>query len=138
MGEATVTGPPGSLPAGIVKAIRPRQWVKNLLVLAAPLAALGGDVGYDYRQVLFRVAVAFAVFSLASSAIYLVNDARDVEADRAHPTKRYRPIAAGVLPVGLAYGIAAALGAVSLAIAWWLTPQLALVMAVYLTIQLAY
>jgi decaprenyl-phosphate phosphoribosyltransferase len=102
------------------------------------LAALGGDVGYDYREVLFRVAVAFAVFSLASSAIYLVNDARDVEADRAHPTKRYRPIAAGVLPVGLAYGIAAALGAASLAISWWLTPQLAVVMAVYLTIQLAY
>ena len=75
---------------------------------------------------------------MAASAIYLVNDARDVEADRAHPTKRFRPIAAGVLPVGLAYRIATALGVGCLAISWWLTPQLAVVMAVYLGIQLAY
>ncbi len=108
------------------------------MVLAAPLAALGGDDSYDYRSVAFKVSIAFVVFCMAASAIYLVNDARDVEADRAHPTKQFRPIAAGVLPVGLAYGIAAALGAACLAISWWLTPQLALVMAVYLAIQLAY
>ena len=135
---AAVTGPPANLFSGIVKAIRPRQWVKNLLVLAAPVAALGGNVTYDYRDVAFKVAIAFIVFSLAASSIYLVNDARDVEADRAHPTKRFRPIAAGVLPVGLAYGIAVALGVASLAISWWLTPQLAVVMAVYLGVQLAY
>ena len=93
---------------------------------------------YDYRDVLFKVSIAFVVFCMAASAIYLVNDARDVEADRAHPTKRFRPIAAGVLPVGLAYGIATALGVGCLAISWWLTPQLAVVMAVYLGIQLAY
>ncbi|WP_293307871.1 decaprenyl-phosphate phosphoribosyltransferase, partial [Mycolicibacterium sp.] len=80
----------------------------------------------------------FIVFSLAASSIYLVNDARDVEADRAHPTKRYRPIAAGVLPVPMAYGLAAALAVASLAIGWWVKPQLAVVMAVYLVIQLAY
>lgn len=139
MSEAKVTGPPANLAAGIVKAIRPRQWVKNLLVLAAPLAALGGGADiHDYRDVLFQVSIAFVVFCMAASAIYLVNDARDVEADRAHPTKRYRPIAAGVLPVGLAYGLAVGLGVACLAISWWLTPQLALVMAVYLAIQLAY
>ena len=138
MNSKTVAGPPANLFAGIIKAIRPRQWVKNLLVFAAPLAALGGDVHYDYRDVLYKVSIAFAVFCMAASAIYLVNDARDVEADRAHPTKRFRPIAAGVLPVGMAYGIATALGAASLAISWWLTPHLAVVMAVYLGIQLAY
>lgn len=138
MSEAAVTRPPGNLFAAVIKAIRPRQWVKNLLVLAAPLAALGGDVHYDYRDVLYKVSIAFVVFSMASSAIYLVNDARDVEADRAHPTKRFRPIAAGALPVGMAYGIAVVLGVASLGISWWLTPQLALVMAVYLVIQLAY
>ena len=99
---ARVTGPPSNLASGIVKAIRPRQWPKNILVLAAPLAALGSGVTYDYGDVLFKVAVAFVVFCMAASCIYLINDARDIEADRAHPTKRFRPIAAGVVPVPLA------------------------------------
>lgn len=135
---APVTGPPSNLISGVVKAIRPRQWVKNLLVLAAPLAALGGNASYDYRDVLVKVSIAFVVFSFGASSIYLVNDARDVEADRAHPTKRFRPIAAGVLPVPMAYGIAVVLGVASLGIAWWVTPKLALVMAIYIAIQLAY
>jgi decaprenyl-phosphate phosphoribosyltransferase len=133
-----VVGPPPNLVAGVVKAIRPRQWVKNLLVLAAPLAALGVDGDYDYKEVFLDVGMAFVVFCLAASCIYLINDARDVEADRAHPTKRFRPIAAGVVPVPLAYGLAVALGAASLAIAWLTSPDLALVMAVYIGIQLAY
>ncbi len=133
-----VAGPPKSLAAGVVKALRPRQWVKNLLVLAAPLAALGGEVDYDYSFVLTRVAIAFAVFSMAASCIYLVNDARDVEADRQHPTKRFRPIAAGVVPEGLAYGLAAVLGVAALAISWLVEPNLAVVIAAYLVIQLAY
>ncbi|MCW2651303.1 MAG: Phosphoribose diphosphate:decaprenyl-phosphate phosphoribosyltransferase [Mycobacterium sp.] len=135
---APVTGPPSSLAAGIVKAIRPRQWVKNLLVLVAPLAALGGGVRYDYVDMLARVAIAFVAFSLAASAVYLINDVRDVEADRAHPTKRFRPIAAGVVPEWMAYTLAVVLGLASLAIAWMVTPNLALVMAIYIGIQLAY
>jgi decaprenyl-phosphate phosphoribosyltransferase len=134
-----VTGrPPSNLFTAIIKAIRPRQWVKNLLVLVAPLAALGRDVHYNYADVGFKVSVAFVVFCLAASSIYLINDARDIEADRAHPTKRFRPIAAGVLPVPTAYAIAVVLGVASLAISWWLTPQLAVVMAVYIGMQLAY
>lgn len=135
---APVAGPPKNLVSGIVKALRPRQWVKNLLVLAAPLAALGGDVRYDYADVLSKVGIAFVVFCLAASCVYLVNDARDVEADRAHPTKRFRPIAAGVVPEGLAYGLAVALGVASLVISWLTTPDLAVVMAIYIVIQLAY
>jgi decaprenyl-phosphate phosphoribosyltransferase len=138
MSEATVAGPPSNLFTAIIKAVRPRQWIKNLLVFAAPLAALGGGDTYDYRVVLSKVSIAFVVFCMAASSIYLVNDARDVEADRAHPTKRFRPIAAGVLPVGMAYGIAIVLALAALAIAWWVTPHLALVMAVYLIVQLAY
>ena len=60
--------------------------------------------------------MAFVVFSLAASSIYLINDVRDVEADREHPTKRFRPIAAGVVPEWLAYVLAVVLGAASLAI----------------------
>jgi decaprenyl-phosphate phosphoribosyltransferase len=133
-----VGAPPSNLFTGIIKAIRPRQWVKNLLVLVAPLAALGRDMHYDYFDVGVKVSIAFVVFCLAASCIYLINDAQDVEADRAHPTKRFRPIAAGVLPVPTAYGIAVVLGVASLGISWWLTPQLALVMGIYIAIQLAY
>ena len=132
-------GPPRNLATGLIKALRPRQWVKNVLVFAAPVAALGDDrYAYDYREVLVRVLVAFVVFSLAASAVYLVNDARDVEADRQHPTKRFRPIAAGVVPEWLAYTLAVVLGAASLAISWLVTPNLAVVIAVYIVIQLAY
>jgi decaprenyl-phosphate phosphoribosyltransferase len=136
--EAKVTGAPPNLILGVFKAMRPRQWVKNVLVLLAPLAAWGADAHYDWLKVLFQVAVAFAVFCLAASATYLVNDVRDVEADRAHPTKQFRPIAAGVVPEWLAYSLAAVLATASLGLAWWLTPNLALVMAVYIAIQLGY
>jgi decaprenyl-phosphate phosphoribosyltransferase len=135
---APTVGPPKNLFAGIVKAVRPRQWVKNLLVFAAPLAALGGDVEYDYRTVVVKVGIAFVTFSLAASSIYLINDARDVEADREHPTKRFRPIAAGVVPEWLAYVLAVLLAAASLAISWFVTPNLSVVMAIYIAIQLAY
>jgi decaprenyl-phosphate phosphoribosyltransferase len=133
-----VGGPPKNLATGIVKALRPRQWVKNLLVLAAPLFAFGGDIKYDYREVLIKVGIAFVAFSLAASSIYLVNDARDVEADREHPTKRFRPIAAGVVPQQLAYALALVLAAISLTVSWFVTPNLAVVIAVYICIQLAY
>jgi decaprenyl-phosphate phosphoribosyltransferase len=135
---ATVAGPPKNLAVGLIKAVRPRQWVKNLLVLVAPLAALGRGVHYDYRAVLIQVGLAFVVFSIGASAVYLINDARDVEADRQHPTKRFRPIAAGVVPVWLAYTLAVVLIIASLSIAWVVTPNLALVMAIYIGIQLAY
>ncbi|MEB4209406.1 decaprenyl-phosphate phosphoribosyltransferase [Mycobacterium sp. 94-17] len=138
MTEDVVTRPSGNLVTGLIKAIRPRQWVKNVLVLAAPVAGLGSGNRYHYGQMLTQVGLAFVVFSLAASAVYLVNDVRDVEADREHPTKRFRPIAAGVVPEWLAYFLAVLLGAASLGIAWLVTPNLALVMAVYLVMQLAY
>src|SRR6202021_2025650 len=119
-------------------AMRPRQWVKNILVAAAPLAAVGTDVHHDWTKVLVKVAIAFLVFCLASSSIYLDNDVRDVEADRQHPTKRFRPIAAGIVPEWLAYTLAAVLGVISLIIAWGANRNLALAMAVYIGMQLAY
>lgn len=135
---STHVGPPPNLAVGIIKALRPRQWIKNVLVVAAPLATLGGHVDYDYRDLFFKVGVAFVAFSLAASSIYLVNDARDVEADRQHPTKRFRPIAAGVVSPALAYALAIALAATTLAISAAIAPSLALVIGVYLAIQLGY
>ncbi|HTI78349.1 MAG TPA: UbiA family prenyltransferase, partial [Mycobacterium sp.] len=135
---APVKGPPKNLVTGVVKAMRPRQWLKNVLVLAAPVAALGGTVHYDYRDVALKVLIAFIAMSLAASSIYLVNDARDVEADRQHPTKRFRPIAAGVVPEWLAYTLAVVLILAALGISWLATPNLTLVVAIYIVIQLAY
>jgi decaprenyl-phosphate phosphoribosyltransferase len=131
-------GPPPNLAVGLIKALRPRQWIKNILVVAAPLATLGGDVQYDYRDVFYKVGIAFVAFCLAASSIYLVNDVRDVDADRQHPTKRFRPIAAGVVAPGLAYALAIALAAALIAISTVTAPALALVIAIYLAIQLGY
>lgn len=131
-------GPPSNLVVGITKALRPRQWTKNVLVVAAPLATLGGNVHYDYRDIAYKVGIAFVAFCLAASATYLINDARDVHADRQHPTKRFRPIAAGVVAPALAYTLAIALSAASLAISLVTAPKLAVVIAVYIAIQLGY
>jgi decaprenyl-phosphate phosphoribosyltransferase len=70
--------------------------------------------------------------------VYLVNDVRDVEADRQHPTKRFRPIAAGVVPVWLAYTVAVVLGIAALGISWLASPNLVLVIAIYIAMQTAY
>ncbi|WP_327111440.1 decaprenyl-phosphate phosphoribosyltransferase [Nocardia sp. NBC_01730] len=134
LAEAAVKGPPKTLAGGLFKAVRPRQWVKNVLVLAAPLAAgTASDV-----DVLAHVGIAFVVFCMAASGIYLVNDSLDVEADRAHPTKRFRPIAAGIVPVNLAYLLSAVLLAGAIAGSFLASWHLAVVMTIYIGIQLAY
>nr|WP_283139832.1 decaprenyl-phosphate phosphoribosyltransferase [Rhizohabitans arisaemae] len=83
---------------GVLRACRPRQWLKNVLVFAAPAAAgvLTTPAGIGLSL------IAFVSFCFAASGTYLLNDAADVEADRLHPRKRFRPIAAGVVPVRLA------------------------------------
>ena len=130
--------PPKNLPDAMVKALRPKQWVKNVLVLAAPAAA-GADALF-HQRVLLDVALAFVVFCFAASSIYLINDAKDVEEDRQHPTKRFRPIASGMLPMPLAYAMSGVLIALSIGLSFLATagPQLAIVMAVYITLQIGY
>jgi decaprenyl-phosphate phosphoribosyltransferase len=118
----------------VLRAVRPRQWVKNALVLAAPLAA--GRV--DEPDVLVGSALAFVVFCLAAGAVYLVNDVRDVEEDRRHPTKRLRAIASGELPETTAYAVAGVLLVAALTAGLLVAVPLGVTVAVYLTIQLAY
>jgi decaprenyl-phosphate phosphoribosyltransferase len=125
---------PAKMLAGVVRTARPKQWVKNVLVLAAPFT--GGVIAQPH--VLFSALIAFVVFCLAASAIYLINDAKDVDADRAHPTKRNRPIAAGIVPVSLAYAVAVVLLLAALGIALAHNWQLAVVIAVYEAVQLGY
>jgi len=128
-----ISADPG-FPLAVLRATRPRQWVKNLLVLAAPLAA--GSL--TDLHVAVATAVAVVAFCLASAAVYLVNDVADVEADRLHPTKRFRPIAAGQLATRTALGVAAVLALLSLAVAALTNVSLVLLLLVYLAMQLAY
>jgi decaprenyl-phosphate phosphoribosyltransferase len=93
-----VKRPVPSLVGGLVRLARPKQWSKNVLVFAAPGAA---GVLLEFPS-LWRVVVAVAAFCLAASGTYYLNDAADVDADRLHPKKRFRPVAAGVVPVTLA------------------------------------
>ena len=118
----------------LVRACRPRQWIKNVLVLTAPIAA---GIGLQPRAVLEMV-VAVIAFCVASSGIYLVNDVVDVEADRAHTTKRRRPIASGELSVRAALAAAAVLLPCALVISALLTWQLVVVVAIYEAVQLWY
>ncbi len=119
---------------GLVRAMRPRQWLKNVLVLAAPFAG-----GYLFQlHVLTAVGIAFVAFSLAASGVYLVNDVQDVEADRAHPTKRNRPIAAGVVPPRLALTVAMLLFVASLGVSFLASADLAIVTAIYIAVQVSY
>ncbi|MEW9547206.1 decaprenyl-phosphate phosphoribosyltransferase [Nonomuraea sp. NPDC050783] len=100
-----------ALLGGLVRACRPKQWVKNVLVVAAPGAA---GVLLTPRGGLLT-AVAFAALCLAASGTYLINDAADAEADRAHPVKRLRPVAAGLVPVraAAALGVLLVLGGIA-------------------------
>src|SRR5699024_4452825 len=102
--------------------------------LAAPFAA--GQILEP--AVLLDALVAFIAFSMAASGIYFVNDAIDVESDRAHPTKRNRPIAAGLIPVPVAYAVCALLLLGALLISALTHPTLLAVMVVYIAVQLGY
>ena len=118
----------------LIRACRPRQWTKNILVLTAPIAA---GVAFQPR-VAVQMVVAVIAFGLASSGIYLVNDAVDAEVDRAHPTKRRRPVASGELSLRAAWTAAAVLLPSALLISALLTWRLLVVIAVYEVIQLWY
>ncbi|MEU1000584.1 decaprenyl-phosphate phosphoribosyltransferase [Streptomyces tibetensis] len=125
----------GALLAGLLRTARPKQWVKNVLVVAAPAAA--GEL--FSRHALLRLALVFCLFTACAAAVYLVNDARDADADRAHPTKRHRPVAAGQVPVPLAYAVGGCLGVLApAAAAWSCGPAVATLLAAYLAMQLAY
>lgn len=125
----------GTLAGGLLLTVRPRQWVKNLLVVAAPAAA--GQLA-SWHTVL-RLGLVFVLFTAAASAVYLLNDARDVEADRAHPDKCRRPVAAGTVPVPLAYALGAALAvAATTAAALLCNPATATLLAGYVVMQIAY
>lgn len=117
-----------------IKALRLYQWVKNLLVLVAPLAAhtLGSATTWKH------MAIAFVSFGLAASAIYVLNDLLDLEVDRAHPRKRNRPFAAGTLPVTHGLAVSPLLLAAAIALGATLGGKFILVLLSYVVVTTLY
>ena len=118
----------------LVKALRPKQWAKNVLVVAAPFAA--GRLLEP--SVAANVAVAFVAFCLASSAVYLLNDVRDAPMDRLHPEKKNRPIASGQVAPTTAVVLAVVALVASLGLSTLAEPALLWVIVTYLVLQLLY
>lgn len=118
----------------IIKEMRIKQWTKNVFVFI-PLI-------FDRQLFVFpsllRITVGFILFCFVSSSVYFINDIMDIEADRKHPKKRNRPIAAGLIPIPMARIIAALLIGLSLISAFFLSQQFALILLVYFLINLAY
>jgi decaprenyl-phosphate phosphoribosyltransferase len=134
-----------SLVRGLVKTIRPSQWVKNVFVLAPIFfhkdlisKTSGGDAALNLR-VTGQALVATIVFCLLAGAVYTMNDLVDVEADRVHPVKRFRPIANGDVPEGIARVFAIGLVAVALGIGFTkFSPWFGAVAAFYFVENIAY
>lgn len=118
----------------LLQSVRPRQWVKNAVVLAA-LVFSEHLLDVDY---VVRALAATSLFVLISCAVYLINDIVDAEADRRHPDKAHRPIASGALPVPVAATAAVLCAAAGLGGAIWLQPQFGMMAAAYAVLNLAY
>lgn len=129
-----------STPAAVLRSMRPRQWTKNVLLLAGlyfPEAQSGQPLILDVTSVL-RAAAGFCVFCMLAGTIYLVNDLIDAPADREHPKKRFRPIAAGELSPTAAWIAAAIFGPLGIAFSFWLSVPFGLCASAYLGMELLY
>ncbi|GBL36586.1 decaprenyl-phosphate phosphoribosyltransferase [Anaerolineae bacterium] len=120
--------------AALIRALRPRQWIKNLVILV-PLVF---DVKLLQMQYLVPSLLAFGVFCALASSVYLINDLFDAEADRLHPTKKNRPIAAGLITPRSAVITAVMLPLLALPAAYAIKPLLGLLAAVYWVQNLLY
>lgn len=134
--KEAVAAPPhvGRVALGLLRSMRPKQWTKNIFIFAALIFD-----GKLFQPVpLVNTLIGFVVLCLLSSAVYLINDCADVNADRAHPVKRNRPIARGDVPIPLAIAWAAVLIVVSLAVAFTLNLTFGAIALVYLVTATLY
>jgi 4-hydroxybenzoate polyprenyltransferase len=118
----------------LIKTMRPRQWTKNAFVLAA----LVFDRQLAHIPALIISLAGFLIFCLISSAVYIINDIADVEADRLHPQKRNRPIASGRLSIRAASIAALLIILICLPAAWFLSKPFAIITTIYFLMMLAY
>ena len=119
---------------GLVKTMRPKQWVKNVFVFA-PLIF---DVKLFNPYYLARTVAGFVLLCLVSGTVYIINDLADVEKDRQHPRKRNRPLASGVLSARVAVVAAVAIPLVTLPLGYLLAPTFGAILTGYVLIQIAY
>lgn len=118
----------------LIKTMRLRQWTKNGFIFFGLIF----DRQLFLVEPFFRTVAGFFLFCLISSAVYLFNDIADVEADRNHPVKKFRPIASGKLPVNVAGSVALLLTSIAIPLGYILAPGFALILATYLIINLLY
>ena len=118
----------------LLKTMRPKQWAKNVFLLAAIVF----DRKLTNVDAMLHTVIGVMVFSLVASVVYIINDIADAEADRQHPTKRERPIAAGKLPLPVAWASAIVLLLISFPVAFWLSPPFAFIALLYLILNLFY
>jgi 4-hydroxybenzoate polyprenyltransferase len=117
-----------------LRLLRPVQWSKNAVVLAAVVFARMATEPAP----LIHAVVALIAFCLISSAMYIYNDWQDIERDRHHPIKQHRPLASGAIAPRAALSVAAVLSVTSFVLAWAVTPLLALVIGIYAALMTAY
>ncbi len=126
----------------LLVAARPKQWTKNLIVYLAFFFTVNEawnppDLG-AMLALFGKSSLAFVIFCALTSAVYLINDVFDIEKDRAHPRKRFRPIASGALPIPVAHSAAAVLLAAGLSTAFLFEPVFGLVSLAYVAAMVAY
>jgi len=117
-----------------VKAMRPYQWAKNLLLFAAVFLSHK----FNDMSLLLASAIAFVAFSLCGSAVYIINDLIDIEADRIHPRKRFRPFASGDLSAVSGFLLSLILLTCAFAVAIELSQNFTLVLIIYFILTLIY
>jgi 4-hydroxybenzoate polyprenyltransferase len=120
--------------SAILKTMRPKQWVKNIVIFAALIF----DRQLTKVSSLLPTLAGFFLFCFITGIVYIINDLADLEADRKHPKKRFRPLAAGVLPVRVAQAVAIILLLLAFPLAYWLSREFAAVAGVYFLLNLAY
>ena len=120
--------------SALIKTMRPRQWTKNGFIFFGLIF----DKQLFILEPFLRTVAGFVLFCLISSAVYLFNDIADVEADRNHPEKKFRPIASGKLPVRAALTTGLLLTLVAIPIGYLLSPIFALILTVYLVVNVLY
>jgi 4-hydroxybenzoate polyprenyltransferase len=114
--------------------MRPKQWTKNVIIFAA----LVFDAKLTQIQYLVHTLIGLVLFCLISGVVYLINDLTDLEKDRQHPKKRYRPLASGQLPVEIAQVFAVLLPLVCLPVGFWIDVTFGLILTGYLLLQIGY